>query len=93
MKILKTPALLLLLWFIADFLSVDPSTPSFVENEIGDDYFNVTFNPSKFDEEVRFLLPSFIFLNLATHFFLIQTSGAPSCWKHVLCAVSRSGYG
>ncbi|KAK6751482.1 hypothetical protein RB195_003089 [Necator americanus] len=32
---------------------VDPSTPSFFENEIGDDYFNVTFSPSKFDEEER----------------------------------------
>ncbi|VDO34696.1 unnamed protein product [Haemonchus placei] len=33
--------------------SVDPSTPSFVENEIGDNYFNVTFTPSKFDDEER----------------------------------------
>ncbi|EYC43658.1 hypothetical protein Y032_0485g2327 [Ancylostoma ceylanicum] len=32
---------------------LDPSTPSFVENEIGDDHFNVTFSPSKFDEEER----------------------------------------
>ncbi|WKY06666.1 hypothetical protein Q1695_006670 [Nippostrongylus brasiliensis] len=31
--------------------NVDPSTPSFVENEIGDNFFNVTFAPSKFDEE------------------------------------------
>ncbi|KAK6060018.1 fibronectin type III domain protein [Cooperia oncophora] len=34
-------------------LSVDPSTPSFIENEIGDDFFNVTFTPSKFDDEER----------------------------------------
>ncbi|KAJ1353756.1 hypothetical protein KIN20_010464, partial [Parelaphostrongylus tenuis] len=32
---------------------IDPSAPSFTENEIGDDHFNITFTPSKFDEEER----------------------------------------
>uniref|UniRef100_A0A1I7XA91 Secreted protein n=1 Tax=Heterorhabditis bacteriophora TaxID=37862 RepID=A0A1I7XA91_HETBA len=34
-------------------IQVDPSPPSFAEKEIGDDYINITFHPSKFDEEVR----------------------------------------
>lgn len=35
------------------FPSVDPGTPSFIENDIGDNFFNVTFKPSEFDETGR----------------------------------------
>lgn len=34
-------------------ISVDPGTPTFVENDIGNDYFNVTFRPSAYDEAAR----------------------------------------
>uniref|UniRef100_A0A0K0D2D1 Fibronectin type-III domain-containing protein n=1 Tax=Angiostrongylus cantonensis TaxID=6313 RepID=A0A0K0D2D1_ANGCA len=47
------PSLRILTLFVAISVSeIDPSTPSFIENEIGDDYINITFTPSTFDEEV-----------------------------------------
>ena len=36
-----------------EIFAVEPGTPAFVENDIGNNYFNVTFRPADFDEKER----------------------------------------
>lgn len=63
------------------FFSANPSPPSFEENEIGDNFFNVTFTPSAFDDEVS---PAQLFSLVIGNHLHQHLPGTTSCWEHIL---------